>query len=220
MPADLTKKAKKLIRPARKVAGKRVKFAWRKRKPTVAPSYADKVATKHRRDAENQALEKAFEEADLALWEIAEELHKQFPKHPVKYYYQRIMQRSNLKRQRRKVSLWNAFVSQEMRKYNDGMFYFSKFFCHFISLCLEQDPDCKRVSNDYIKTLAERWQNMTPEEREEAAADAVQTLSDRLENRKEGTHRYHDAAFTDASKTLDRLQREVRQSKIIVMPSY
>ena len=105
MPADLTKKAKKLIRPARKVAGKRVQFAWRRRKPGVAPSYADKAAMKQRRDAENQALEKALEEADLALWDIAEELHKQFPKHPVKYYYQRIMQRSNLKRQRRKVSL-------------------------------------------------------------------------------------------------------------------
>ena len=78
---------------------------------------------KKRREAENEALEKALEEADLTLWDIAEQLHKQFPKHPVKYYYQRIMRRSNLKRQRRKVSLWNAFVSQEMRKYNDGMVY-------------------------------------------------------------------------------------------------
>ena len=65
------------------------------------------------------------------------------------------------------------------------------------------------MSNNYIKTLAERWQNMTPEEREEAAADAVQTLGDRLENRREGAHRYHDAAFNDASKTLTYLQREV-----------
>ena len=56
-----------------------------------------------------------------ALWEIAEKIHGDFPRRPAKYYYHRIMQRSNFKKQRKKISLWNAFVSQEMRKYNDGM---------------------------------------------------------------------------------------------------
>ena len=106
-----------------------------------------------------------------------------------------------------------------MRKYNDGMRYV--FLLLYIShFCVEQGGDRKRVSNDYIKTLAERWQNMTAEEREEAAADAVKTLGDRLENRKEGAHRYHDAAFTDASKTLTALQREVRYSEFLLNQSY
>ena len=50
---------------------------------------------------------------------------------------------------------------------------------------------------------------MTPEEREEAAADAAEELSDRAVNRKEGAHRYHDAALTDARKTLASFEREV-----------
>ena len=61
---------------------------------------------------------------------------------------------------------------------------------------------------------------MTPEEREEAAADAVQTLSNRLENRKEGAHQYHDAAFHDGSKTLASLQREVCVSLIAAIRLY
>ena len=121
MPADHTKKAKKLPRPARKVAGKRVQFPWRRRKPGVSLSYADKAALKKKREHENAALEQAFQDADLALWEIAEKIHGDFPRRPAKYYYHRIMQRSNFKKQRKKISLWNAFVSQEMRKYNDGM---------------------------------------------------------------------------------------------------
>ena len=47
------------------------------------------------------------------------------------------------------------------------------------------------------------------QEREAAAADAVDELTDRLQNRKEGAHRFHDAAFSDASKTLEGFQREV-----------
>ncbi|KAI1781830.1 hypothetical protein LXA43DRAFT_1069674 [Ganoderma leucocontextum] len=192
MASENSKKAKKLPKPARKIAGKRVKFPWRRRKPAVAPSYADKAALKQKRDTDKAAIKAALEDADLAIWEIAEQLHGQFPRHSAKHYYQLLMQRSNLKKRKRKISLWNTFVSQEMRKYND-----------------EQDGDRKRVSNDHIKTLSERWQNMTQEEREEAVGDGAEELSERLENRKEGAHRYHDAAFTDGAKTLASLEAEL-----------
>ncbi|KAI9063700.1 hypothetical protein FKP32DRAFT_1571619 [Trametes sanguinea] len=93
----------------------------------------------------------------------------------------------------RKISLWNAFVSQELQKYNE-----------------EADDDSrKRVSSEVIKDIAERWRNMSQEERVNAVGDGVEKLSERREGRKHGIHNVSIAAFNDVRATLATIAQEL-----------
>ena len=61
---------------------------------------------------------------------MAVTLREQFPEHTVEYWHGAIIQ--NAKRKRTiKLTRWNAFVSQEVRRMNDGEFFSLIFFSPF-----------------------------------------------------------------------------------------
>ena len=70
-----------------------------------------------------------------------------------------------------------------------------------------------RVSSKFIKTLAERWDAMSKEEREELTGETVAELTERRTTRKEGLRNLAVASFNDASCTLAVIEREVRASE-------
>ncbi|KAI0739799.1 hypothetical protein C8Q80DRAFT_1274817 [Daedaleopsis nitida] len=91
------------------------------------------------------------------------------------------------------ISLWNTFVSKEMKAFN------------------EENGDRKRVSDKDgpIKALSERWKNMSKEERELAVADIIPELRERQENRAEGVQNVAINVFNDTRATLANVQREL-----------
>ncbi|KAH9894834.1 hypothetical protein C8Q73DRAFT_638972, partial [Cubamyces lactineus] len=102
------------------------------------------------------------------------------------------MQHSRL-RNKRKISPWNAFVSQELKKLNAGL----------------DEDDRKRISSDIIKELAARWRGMSAEERSEAVGDGVEQLSERQEMREHGVHNVPINAFNDIRTSLEILTKQL-----------
>ncbi|CDO75655.1 hypothetical protein BN946_scf184941.g8 [Trametes cinnabarina] len=179
----------------RKSAPRRVRFPWRQRKrhKYIRRSRAEKRELQQRRDAKKEKLMNALMEARAAMWEFAVQMHKEFPGHSAKYYYYAIMQRSRLHENPRKISPWNAFVSQEIKKHNEAL----------------GEDSRQRVSSDIIKELSARWKNMTPKERAAAVGDGVEKLTERRENYKEGVHNVAIAAFNDIRANLASISKEL-----------
>ncbi|RDX50670.1 hypothetical protein OH76DRAFT_1348475, partial [Lentinus brumalis] len=105
------------------------------------------------------------------------------------------MQKSRLTTEPRKISKWNAYVSKEMKKFNEGLSGDA------------QEREC--VSDGYIKILSEQWRKMTEEERDEAVADIIIDLEERRENRRIAIPNEASAAFNDTRATLALVQREL-----------
>ena len=50
----------------------------------------------------------------------AEKLAAEFPGHDKEYYYRMLMQQSSRNKGKRAINEWQAFVSQEVKKHNEG----------------------------------------------------------------------------------------------------
>ena len=95
---------------------------YRQRTKKVIPQQTEaEAAAKAKRREENKAKhEEALEKAFKRVWTIAEELAEELGDHPPTYYYQRLMQQSKTATSSRNVNPWNAFLSKETKKLNDG----------------------------------------------------------------------------------------------------
>ncbi|KAL7283899.1 hypothetical protein ACG7TL_001171 [Trametes sanguinea] len=185
----------RLPNAARKAAPKRVRFPWRerRRRERIRRSRAEKRELQQRRDEKKEKLTNALVEARAVMWELAVKMHEDFPGHSARYYYDAIMQRARMRQTPRKISPWNAFVSQELQKYNE-----------------EADDDTrKRVSSEVIKEIAARWRSMSQEERLNAVGDGVEKLAERRDNRKHGVHNVAIASFNDVRATLSTIAHEL-----------
>lgn len=105
----------------RKPSTKRVRFPWRERKKRkqIPRSQAEKRELQKQRAEKKQKFKDALVEARGVVWELAAKMNEDFPGHSAEYYYRAIMQHSRL-RNKRKISPWNVFVSQELKKLNAG----------------------------------------------------------------------------------------------------
>ncbi|KAH9944950.1 uncharacterized protein BXZ73DRAFT_10835, partial [Epithele typhae] len=91
----------------------------------------------------------------------------------------------------RALSLWNAFVSKELRQHNKEM----------------NTNDV--VSSEFIKNLAERWHAMSEQDREEMCRDTVEELNERREERGRAVPNLPIANFNDARATLMKVVQEL-----------
>ncbi|KAI0693250.1 hypothetical protein C8T65DRAFT_544120, partial [Cerioporus squamosus] len=181
---------------------RRVRFPWRVRKKVKRRTLSkqDKEALKEKREGDREELMNTVWDARDAIWAAADALHERFGKtHTAKYYYQLIVQRSNVRNRaqakERKISQWNVFVSKEIKKYNEEM--------------KEAGLERKRISDGPIQEIAQRWAAMSQEERDDAVGDGVEELEERRRNRVEGIQNVVIAAFNDTRATLATLQRDM-----------
>ncbi|KAI0674937.1 hypothetical protein C8Q78DRAFT_965938, partial [Trametes maxima] len=103
------------------------------------------------------------------------------------------MQHSRQRSTTRKVSKWNAYLSQEITRHNNE---------------LPAGDDRKRVSDTLVRDIASQWQKMTPEERELATGDKVKELYEQRANRAYGRHNVPICSFGDACRNLAFLRGE------------
>ena len=123
---SMSKAAEKLLRklptPACKVAGRRYREAYRRRTASRKLTYEEKKALLERRLKKKVSLLDDLKNIHAEMMERAVELHEKHGGHSPAYYYRMIMQQSSLNNQEPKeISLWNAFVSQKLTKFNDGV---------------------------------------------------------------------------------------------------
>ena len=122
----LTDRLPGLSKPAeKKTTSRRVKLPWR-RKPRapIQRTAADKLAARIARQKKKTDVQTEVDAIRKAIMEGAERMALRFPGHGAKYYYRQIIQASNPKPTTpRKITPWNAFVSKELKKLNDGESY-------------------------------------------------------------------------------------------------
>lgn len=85
-------------------------------------SQAEKIANAQRRKEKQEMINQKLDEALLYVWKQAELLFEATGTNSVKYWYERLLQRSGKKGHTRRTSRWNAFLSKEMKTRNDGAF--------------------------------------------------------------------------------------------------
>lgn len=79
------------------------------------------------REERRQRYTSVLQDARTVVEQHATRLREEFGGHSVEYYQHEILQRGRLERGRRKSSRWNAFLSHELKRRNDGM---SHYFLH------------------------------------------------------------------------------------------
>lgn len=114
----------RLSNAARKVGGVRTRTPYRTRKKPIKLTPEEKAERKAARDQKKISLNDALDEARDGVWELVEGLHAAFPSHTTEYFFQLLMQQPKTQK-KRTISDWNAFLSMEMAKHNDGMHIYS-----------------------------------------------------------------------------------------------
>jgi hypothetical protein len=74
----------------------------------------------HRRE-KRASYDQAYATAEAVVMEEATKISEQFGKHKPKQCYQTLLQRACITPKKRSVSLWNAYLRQEVQRKNDGM---------------------------------------------------------------------------------------------------
>ncbi|KAJ2927306.1 hypothetical protein H1R20_g9789, partial [Candolleomyces eurysporus] len=166
---------------------------------------AEKATLANIRAQKRAKYDKALEEAQDALREVALVMQAKVPGHQLDYYLRVITQaitRSNIKT-RKTVSGWNAFLSKETRKRN-----------------AEREPGTAPIkTSDISKELSVQWHAMSPEEQHEQTHEMVESLQVAREVKKTGQHNTNITAFHDARATVAHIQTEVSAITVVMGPT-
>lgn len=99
---------------------KRQPWRHRAKRRALRRTSTEKQALKAKRREKKEAYSKALEEARAAMWEQAALMRERFGSHTLEYYVREIMQDARLNKTRRAPSRWNAFLSLEVQRLNQG----------------------------------------------------------------------------------------------------
>lgn len=81
-----------------------------------------KAQLQAKRKQRKKDLNDALTEARRRIWDEARKLREQFGTHTEQYYYEQLLQTSRLAKSTRKVNRWNAYLHQEVKRINEGMY--------------------------------------------------------------------------------------------------
>ncbi|CDO75777.1 hypothetical protein BN946_scf184365.g3 [Trametes cinnabarina] len=178
-----------------KYSKERVSFRYRRQRTRNPLTAVEKALLKQKRRKTAADLKAALAEGQALVWGYAWQMANKFKTHKADYFYRLIMQQSRRPASTRKVSRWNAFLSQELARRNNE---------------LPNGADRKRVSDDLIQDIAEKWRNMSEEEKSLATNDKVQEIYEQRANRAFGRHNVATREFNDLRRSLDHVETELR----------
>ncbi len=105
----------------------RIRYPWNERRKRRTRSKKNDLSEEQRaaiqaaRDKKKDDLRDALLDAREIIWKLALDMEATFGGHKVNYYFRLILQNVlHLKKPPRKISLWNTFVSKELKRMNDG----------------------------------------------------------------------------------------------------
>jgi hypothetical protein len=102
-----------------------VRSAWRtkaKRLYVTKPP-AEKARLKEKRLSHKKDYNEALQEAQQIVHQQATLLHERFGGHSIQWYFQEILQQSQRQKSQCQVTAWNAYLSSEVKRINNGIFF-------------------------------------------------------------------------------------------------
>lgn len=108
----------------RKSTSSAQRYSWRRRhkKVRVSKTLAEKRLEKEKRAQRRKNFTLALEEAQEVVRDEAKKLRETFGTHSVDYYHCAILQTQTRMKGSRGVSVWNAYLSQEVKRLNESEF--------------------------------------------------------------------------------------------------
>ncbi|KAJ2991477.1 hypothetical protein NUW54_g8180 [Trametes sanguinea] len=165
----------------------RVSFRSRRQRTRNPLTAVEKALLKQKRRKTAADLKAALAEGQALVWGYAWQMANKFKTHKADYFYRLIMQQSRRPASTRKAQL--------------------QYSC---ALELPDGADRKRVSDDLIQDIAEKWRNMSEEEKSLATNDKVQEIYEQRANRAFGRHNVATREFNDLRRSLDHIETELR----------
>ncbi|KAK7444529.1 hypothetical protein VKT23_015207 [Stygiomarasmius scandens] len=150
---------------------------------------------RHRTKRIRLKLTNAEKRRQKAVRDEPTEIREELGNRTVEQIVEDIMQTHRLKRTQRKASRFNAFVRVEMRRRNADTL---------------EGEDRQKV-DACIREIADKWQEMSDEERKAATDEALQELNESQENQFIGRHNSAISAFHDARATLNAVKLELQR---------
>ncbi|EIW73884.1 hypothetical protein CONPUDRAFT_160605 [Coniophora puteana RWD-64-598 SS2] len=169
-------------------------YRWRS-KPTFKTTPAQRKALAIRRKSFRLQYRDALKECRSKIRDMAKKLRERFGKHSEDHYYREILQDSRLVRHARKISRWNVYQRQEMKRLNS-----------------EQMPGQKRKNaGALVAGIAQAWKVLTPEEKVAFTDPLMADMQENRDNKELAAHNAPLAAFQDTDKTTKSIASELRK---------
>ncbi|OBZ72319.1 hypothetical protein A0H81_07734 [Grifola frondosa] len=155
----------------------------------------EKASLKLQRKARSDAYSEALAEAREVVLQQAAHMQEQFGTHDISYYLKTIMQQARMVSKQRKVNRWNIFLSQEVKKHNNG---------------LPSNERRVRTSDPEVaKEISAHWKVMSKEEHEALMEDGVKNMANHRKMRAFVPHNTLLSAYHDAHVTLNDVEHEL-----------
>ncbi len=182
------------------------KRAYKKKDRTPAEA----EALKKRRAVEKTFAERLREYTDK-VYDLAEDLHSEFPHHSTKKIYQSMMQFTRRASTRRDVNSWNAFQSMRAEEINAGKYTINYMLLENLMSTLTDLPEGvpKKKVHELAPAIREEWNKMSAEEKTAAVADRHADLKEKHEEKATAPMNSAIAAFHDAFSNLKSIETEV-----------
>ena len=98
----------------------RARVPWRTRRTSIKLTPQEKADRAKVRFEKSTRLNQKLAAAHDVIWKLADELAGEFPGHNADYYFRHLIQQSGRKKAARGDPRWNAFVSTETLRRNEG----------------------------------------------------------------------------------------------------
>jgi len=202
----------------RKISTTLIRRKWRTSPPKIKLTPVQQNELKAKRRQRKQEINAELDAARERIWADAKRLRETFGIHDEAYYHRQILQAPRLKQKTRKPSRWHAYLSNEVKKINEGMLPHSIFLLsirpRFLPPHLFTDlPDGEKKKVAQLSNeISRKWNAMSLDEQKAATEDLQQQLEETREMKQLSTHNVPINAFKDGRATLDRIQTEVGSS--------
>jgi hypothetical protein len=107
---------------SRKLLTTTTRYAWRTKSKRIyiKKTPSEKQALKAKRQERKREYNEALEEVIDMVRKQAAILRGKYGGHSVQWYFEEIMQQARITKGQRKVSAWNAYLSAESKRINNG----------------------------------------------------------------------------------------------------
>ena len=183
----------------------------RTRKARAPITAALKATLAKQREEHREEYRAALKNARGAIEQHATQLHESFGGHSTEYYIQEIFQRGRFERVRRKTSRWNAFVSQELRLWNKGMYASVHVPAPHNGRILALPPGQPKLKPvDLSGELSKKWGAMSDEMKVSLTDPLLEELEASREEADTKPKVIPIHVLNDVSSTMAKITREVR----------
>ncbi|KAF9788758.1 hypothetical protein BJ322DRAFT_977470, partial [Thelephora terrestris] len=164
-------------------------------KPKRALTAGDRLVQAKKREQYRLEYRDALEEGQATIRELAEGLRNRFGKYSVEHYYNELIHRAHTSWSVRKVNGWNAYQKLELERMKS-----------------EAGEDASQINlTEVNKQISEKWKTLSPVEREDITAEAIQRIEEQRVGKKLTAHSVPLNAFHDARSTLQSIETQLAQ---------